>query len=71
MQNLAGTRSRTGVRNVRLHHSGSYQVEVTARGVVHYGGAFQSLEDAEAAATALRAKLHDPIPELAVVGSAL
>ena len=56
-ENRAGadTNSRSGVRGVNLHvKSGKWQVRVSQGGKIHSGGLFVDLEDARAAAVALR-----------------
>lgn len=59
-QNRAGASatSRSGVRGVFLQ-KGRWRVQVKAGGRIHSGGLFDHLEDAEAAAVALRLKLME------------
>lgn len=60
-ENRAGAQSNSisGVRGVRFT-GGRYRVTARSRGVDHCGGSFDTIEDATAAAVALRAVLHDP-----------
>ena len=51
--------SATGVRNVRPAPSGRYQVLVAKGGKDHYGGTFDTIQEAEAAAAELRKSLHE------------
>ena len=48
--------SKTGVRNV-IQRRGGYTVSVCHYGKKHYGGYFKTLQEADAAATALRQQL--------------
>lgn len=59
-QNRAGPprHSTTGVRGVRLHPNGKYQVRVAAFGRRHHGGYFSTLEEAARRADEMRAQLH-------------
>lgn len=67
-QNRAGAprHSSTGIRGIRLHPNGYYQVRVTANGVRHSGGYYRTAEEAGAAAERLRAKLHEPVPAVEI-----
>ena len=47
-----------GVRGVSIGKRGKFQVRVTDNGVVHSGGAFPTIAEAEAAAIALRNELY-------------
>jgi len=55
MNRTAQKNSRTGVRNVCVHSSGKFMVQVQPVG---YCGLFDTLEEAAAAAAEARAKLH-------------
>lgn len=56
---VANKNSATGVRGVMWYkRDRRYIVQVMSGGVSHYGGSFDSLDDAEQAAIALRMKLH-------------
>lgn len=58
MQNRKGAarNSRSGIRGV-FRHGDRWRVQAKANGRIHSGGLFDSLEDAEAAAIALRSRL--------------
>jgi len=55
------TTSRTGVRNVRVapNNPNKFEVNVECAGVVHYGGRFDTLREADIAAGKLRNELFD------------
>lgn len=63
-QNRAGApkHSTTGVRGVRLHPNGKYQVRASAFGKRYSGGYFSNLNEAAAAAEQLRLRVQAPIP---------
>lgn len=67
MQNRAGApaHSTTGVRGVRLHPNGKYQVRVAANGIRHSCGYYESLDEAAEVAERMRLELQDPIPSIA------
>lgn len=61
LENLSGARSDsgTGIRGVSFHKlTGKYLAQVCKNGKQHYCGAFEKIEDAEAAAIAKRLELY-------------
>lgn len=66
MQNRVGApaHSTTGVRGVRLHPNGKYQVRVGVNGRRYSCGYYSTLAEAAEVAERMRAKLQDPIPEI-------
>jgi len=65
-QNRKGAQSdsRTGVRGVTITREGHFRTHVKHKGVQYSAGTFRRIEDADAAVTALRERLHSPIPEI-------
>lgn len=63
-QNRAGAprHSSTGVRGVRLHPNGRYQVRVAVNGRRHSCGYYESLDEAARVAEQKRAELQDAVP---------